>query len=89
MTFDCPRCAGRVDEAFYGPCTSCRTELASNHLDIAQGSIEWCRRSVRALREMARTHVSRGPGDHFVSECDARARELLGTIRRLKQEAAA
>lgn len=26
-TFDCPRCASAVTEAFYGPCTSCRAEL--------------------------------------------------------------
>ncbi len=27
MTVTCPRCGSSVDERFYGPCTSCRTEL--------------------------------------------------------------
>ncbi|MEP7046104.1 MAG: hypothetical protein ABI949_05465 [Ilumatobacteraceae bacterium] len=26
-SFTCPRCATSVDERFYGPCLSCRTEL--------------------------------------------------------------
>lgn len=29
MTFTCPRCQASADERFYGPCTSCRTELRS------------------------------------------------------------
>ena len=27
MTVTCPRCGSQTDERFYGPCTSCRTEL--------------------------------------------------------------
>jgi len=27
LTFSCPRCATEVEEAYYGPCTSCRTTL--------------------------------------------------------------
>jgi hypothetical protein len=27
LTFACPRCATEVDEAYYGPCASCRTTL--------------------------------------------------------------
>jgi cytidine deaminase len=27
MTVTCPRCHGSSDERFYGPCTTCRTEL--------------------------------------------------------------
>ncbi|MGI9645233.1 MAG: hypothetical protein ACR2O6_07995 [Ilumatobacteraceae bacterium] len=27
MEFMCPRCETSVDEEFYGPCGSCRTEL--------------------------------------------------------------
>jgi len=26
-TFVCPRCAATVNQRFYGPCESCRTEL--------------------------------------------------------------
>jgi hypothetical protein len=29
MAFPCPRCQATTDERFYGPCTSCRTELRS------------------------------------------------------------
>jgi hypothetical protein len=27
MSFPCPRCHQDVDDRFYGPCGSCRTEL--------------------------------------------------------------
>ena len=27
LSVSCPRCGRPVDERFYGPCTSCRTEL--------------------------------------------------------------
>lgn len=27
LSFTCPRCAGEAVEEFYGPCSSCRTEL--------------------------------------------------------------
>ena len=27
--FDCPRCGSHVAERFYGPCTTCRTQLRS------------------------------------------------------------
>jgi hypothetical protein len=27
LVFDCPRCMTEVSEAFYGPCTTCRTTL--------------------------------------------------------------
>ncbi|MEO5902178.1 MAG: hypothetical protein ABIR68_18885 [Ilumatobacteraceae bacterium] len=29
MSVICPRCHADVEERFYGPCTSCRTELRS------------------------------------------------------------
>lgn len=29
LSFTCPRCAAAVDEAFYGPCATCRTTLRS------------------------------------------------------------
>ena len=28
MDFTCPRCASDVHEAFYGPCATCRDDLA-------------------------------------------------------------
>lgn len=31
-SFTCPRCAATVDERFYGPCHSCRTELRAKYL---------------------------------------------------------
>jgi hypothetical protein len=27
IPFACPRCSAAADEEFYGPCTTCRTEL--------------------------------------------------------------
>ena len=27
LAITCPRCGAATDERFYGPCTSCRTEL--------------------------------------------------------------
>ena len=30
--FVCPRCDATVDERFYGPCRSCRTELRAKYL---------------------------------------------------------
>jgi hypothetical protein len=32
LEFTCPRCATAVGETFYGPCTSCRTELRAKYL---------------------------------------------------------
>lgn len=32
LSFTCPRCSNAVDEQFYGPCTSCRTELRAKYL---------------------------------------------------------
>ena len=29
MEFQCPRCTTRVEEEYYGPCQSCRTELVA------------------------------------------------------------
>lgn len=29
LGFACPRCSAAVEERFYGPCSSCRTELRS------------------------------------------------------------
>jgi hypothetical protein len=31
LEFDCPRCATRVVERFYGPCSSCRSALRAAH----------------------------------------------------------
>ena len=30
LRFDCPRCRRDVEEPFYGPCPSCRTELRTS-----------------------------------------------------------
>ena len=30
MTFTCPRCGTAVDERFWGPCGSCRDQLAAS-----------------------------------------------------------
>jgi hypothetical protein len=35
--FDCPRCHATVDERFYGPCQSCRTELRAKF--VGEGRI--------------------------------------------------
>ena len=32
VAFACPRCGTEVDERFYGPCLSCRTELRAKYL---------------------------------------------------------
>lgn len=32
LTLTCPRCSTEVDERFYGPCVSCRTELRGKFL---------------------------------------------------------
>jgi hypothetical protein len=29
LDFTCPRCAGDAHEEFYGPCTTCRVDLAA------------------------------------------------------------
>jgi hypothetical protein len=34
--FACPRCGTTVQEQFYGPCLSCRTELRSKFLGEAR-----------------------------------------------------
>jgi hypothetical protein len=30
LRFDCPRCHSQVDERLYGPCRSCRVQLAES-----------------------------------------------------------
>ena len=44
LAFACPRCAREVDERFYGPCASCRTELGATQggerRDIDAGRFE-------------------------------------------------
>ena len=44
LTFDCPRCAHAVSEAFYGPCTACRTQLRNvlggEQRDVATAAYE-------------------------------------------------
>lgn len=32
VPLSCPRCGTNVNERFYGPCTSCRTELRVKYL---------------------------------------------------------
>jgi DnaJ-class molecular chaperone len=32
MSVTCPRCGAAGEERFYGPCTSCRTELRAKYL---------------------------------------------------------
>ncbi len=36
LSFTCPRCTADVDERFYGPCTSCREQLAATMRGDAQ-----------------------------------------------------
>jgi hypothetical protein len=31
QSFECPRCGGPVQERFWGPCRSCRSELVAAH----------------------------------------------------------
>lgn len=31
LTFACPRCAGQVEERWYGPCTACRSQLRATY----------------------------------------------------------
>jgi hypothetical protein len=31
VSFACPRCGASVDERFFGPCQSCRTELRAKY----------------------------------------------------------
>ena len=30
LSFECPRCRTEVEEAFYGPCGTCRSDLRAN-----------------------------------------------------------
>jgi hypothetical protein len=39
MEFSCPRCSTAVDERYYGPCPSCRTELRATIVGEA-GAVE-------------------------------------------------
>ncbi len=39
LSFTCPRCSNAVDEQFYGPCTSCRTELRAKYLGEARNVV--------------------------------------------------
>ena len=36
QTFDCPRCATEATEAWWGPCTGCRTELRTAYAGLAR-----------------------------------------------------
>ena len=36
QTFTCPRCAGEVTEAYYGPCTDCRAQLRADQAGEAR-----------------------------------------------------
>ncbi len=36
LAFACPRCASQVSERFYGPCQSCRDELADALRTVAR-----------------------------------------------------
>lgn len=44
LEFSCPRCAREVQEALYGPCTSCRTTLraliSAEAREVAQADYE-------------------------------------------------
>ena len=44
LAFTCPRCGSDVKESFYGPCTSCRTDLrtamARDAQDVEAGAYE-------------------------------------------------
>lgn len=44
MPFSCPRCQQSADERFYGPCSSCRTDLRATlggaAREVARGSFE-------------------------------------------------
>lgn len=34
--FTCPRCAAEVDERYYGPCSSCRSQLVTTQAGAAR-----------------------------------------------------
>ena len=36
LSFACPRCAAEVDEAWFGPCSSCRAELRASYAGEAR-----------------------------------------------------
>ncbi len=36
MEFSCPRCQTATDDDFYGPCTTCRTDLAAKYADLGR-----------------------------------------------------
>ena len=36
QTFTCPRCTVEVTESWYGPCTSCRTQLRADQAGQAR-----------------------------------------------------
>ena len=36
QAFTCPRCQGEVDEAWYGPCTTCRGDLRDAYAGLAR-----------------------------------------------------
>lgn len=40
LSFTCPRCDAAVDEAFYGPCTSCRAQLVAANAGAARDDVE-------------------------------------------------
>ena len=42
LTVTCPRCGAEADERFYGPCTSCRTELRAKDGEVVPGMVLCC-----------------------------------------------
>ena len=36
MEFSCPRCQSPVDDEFYGPCNTCRGELAAMYSGLGR-----------------------------------------------------
>ena len=40
LSFTCPRCDAAVDEAFYGPCTTCRAQLVAANTGAARDDVE-------------------------------------------------
>ncbi|MGI9595773.1 MAG: hypothetical protein ACR2QK_06420 [Acidimicrobiales bacterium] len=36
LTFDCPRCGNPAEARFYGPCSSCSTELRAAYVGEAK-----------------------------------------------------
>ncbi|MFN8051883.1 MAG: hypothetical protein U0Q22_10625 [Acidimicrobiales bacterium] len=39
LSFDCPRCAATVNEPYYGPCVSCRSQLHAQYAGLGRDDL--------------------------------------------------